>query len=871
MPPPVPAVLLPLLAAAAVLLVPLAAAQGFRGFSYLLDCGATSRTTDSRGLRWDPDAPFVSSGAPRALQPPHPGGGLLDPTLATLRAFPFRPGAKYCYSLPVDRNRRYLLRPTFFYGAPSPPPPVFDLLVDGTFWTAVNTTDDALAGAASSYEGVFPARGRNLTFCLGVNPAYTDAGPFISALQVIQLDDSVYNATDFGTSAMGLIARTKFGSTGDVESPGDFYGYLIHCFLMFNLRYPDDNFDRYWQSFPDSKHAVSSTHNVTSVDFWNLPPPDVFNTAFVGEKDAPLVLQWPPILLQNDSYYVALYFADTMPENSRIFDVYINGYLFYKDLNVTSDGLSVFATQWTLSGLTRVTLAPASSPAPALPPLINAGEVFGLFSLGRLTHPRDALALDSIKRSLKNVPEDWNGDPCMPTGYAWTGVTCDEGSRIRVISLNFSSMGLAGTLSPEIAKLTALANISFANNSLSGPIPNLSNLSRLERLHLQDNKLNGTVPQTLGTIKALSELFLQRNELNGTVPDNLLGKQGLNYQNMTFCLGVNPAYTDAGPFISALQVIQLDDSVYNATDFGTSAMGHIARTKFGSTGGVERYPDDNFDRYWQPFPDSKHAVSSTHNVTSADFWNLPPPDVFNTAFVAEQDAPLVLQWPPILLQNDSYYVALYFADTMPENSRIFDVYINDYLFYKDLNVTSAGLSVFATQWTLSGFTRVTLTNASSSAPALPPLINAGEVFGLFSLGRLTHPRDALALDSIKRSFKNVPEDWNGDPCMPTGYAWTGVTCDEGSRIRVISLSFANNSLSGPIPNLSNLSRLERLHLQDNKLYGTVPQTLGTIKALSELFLQRNELNGTVPDNLLRKQGLNYQFLPGNNFTSSLPH
>lgn len=219
----------PLLSAAAALLFflllpvhrTLAAADGFRGFSYLLNCGAASATSDSRGLSWEPDGPYVSAGTPADL--PIPGSGsLLEPTLATLRSFPNRPRAKFCYELPVDKNRRYLLRPTFFYGALSAsssasPPPVFDLIVDGTFWTAVNTTDDALAGDASSYEGVFPASGRNMSFCLGVNPDYTDAGPFISALQVIQLDDSVYNATDFNTSAMGLIARTKFGSTGDIE------------------------------------------------------------------------------------------------------------------------------------------------------------------------------------------------------------------------------------------------------------------------------------------------------------------------------------------------------------------------------------------------------------------------------------------------------------------------------------------------------------------------------------------------------------------------------------------------------------------------------------------------------------------------------
>jgi Leucine-rich repeat (LRR) protein len=72
-------------------------------------------------------------------------------------------------------------------------------------------------------------------------------------------------------------------------------------------------------------------------------------------------------------------------------------------------------------------------------------------------------------------------------------------------------------------------------------------------------------------------------------------------------------------------------------------------------------------------------------------------------------------------------------------------------------------------------------------------------------------------------------------------------------------------LSGPIPNLSNLRNLTRLHLQDNKLNGTVPQTLGIITSLRELFLQNNELDGAVPLNLLLNQGLTYQFLPGNNF------
>ncbi|KAF8783689.1 hypothetical protein HU200_000383 [Digitaria exilis] len=217
----------PLLAAAAAallfLLLPvhLSARRGggFRGFSYLLNCGAAFPITDSRGLRWEPDGPLRLRGHSRRAHDPWTGQ-------------PPRAHPRHAAHLPEPPQGQVLLRAPRRQEPPlpapphlllrrfllsAPPPPAFDLIVDGTFWTAINTTDDALAGAASSYEGVFPASGRNLSFCLGVKPEYTDAGPFISALQVIQLDDSVYNATNFNTSAMGLIARTRFGSTGDIE------------------------------------------------------------------------------------------------------------------------------------------------------------------------------------------------------------------------------------------------------------------------------------------------------------------------------------------------------------------------------------------------------------------------------------------------------------------------------------------------------------------------------------------------------------------------------------------------------------------------------------------------------------------------------
>ncbi|XP_010942424.1 leucine-rich repeat receptor-like serine/threonine-protein kinase At2g14510 [Elaeis guineensis] len=477
-----------------------------RGF--FLDCGSTVNSRIG-GLQWLSDGPFVAAGVPRNLS-----AAGLAPTLSTLRSFPFDPSTgprKFCYVLSVFRDARYLVRTTYYYGGVNGPgsPPVFDQIVDGTFWTMVNTTADYAAGMSSYYEGVFLAIGKTMSVCVAGN-TYTESDPFISALEVILLDDSVYNSTDFKKNAMGLIARSDFGSADMI------------------VRYPDDKFDRYWQPFSNSTNGQSSTHNISVSDFWNLPPANVLNTALVASSDKLLVFQWPPASLPNSSYYIALYFADTLPESSRIFSVFINNYAFYSDLTVTSSGLAVFATQWSLSGLTRITLS--ASPGSVLPPLINAGEVFHLFPLGRVTHTGDIIALEAIKKNISNPPLDWSGDPCMPRVYSWTGVTCSEGTRIRVVTLNLSSMGLSGSLSPSLARLTALSDISFANNNISGNIPDLSRLKRLEKLHLQDNQLTGRIPSSLGNIKRLSELFLQNNNLTGEVPANLLGKPGLKIE-----------------------------------------------------------------------------------------------------------------------------------------------------------------------------------------------------------------------------------------------------------------------------------------------------------------------------------------------------
>ncbi|OMP08702.1 hypothetical protein COLO4_06197 [Corchorus olitorius] len=361
-------------------------------------------------------------------------------------------------------------------------------IVDGTFWGVVNTTEDYQRGLSSYYESIFEAKGNTMSVCVAPN-TYTESDPFISSLEMLMLGGSLYNTTNFTTHALHLVARHSFGHSGSI------------------IRYPDDQFDRIWEPYEENVPIIASNTTPPVSGFWNIPPSKVFEKALSTAELEPLELRWPPWSLPNSTYYIALYFADnsdSMSLSSRMLDIHINDVKYYGNLNVTSDGAAVFATRWLLSGPTKITLNPASGSN--ISPLINAGEVFNVLQLGRRTHTKDVIALEQMRKSLQNPPLDWNGDPCRPVQYSWTGVTCSEGDRIRVIALNLTGMGLSGYLAPSIGNLTALSGIWLGNNSLSGVIPDLSSLKLLEILHLEDNQLSGEIPSSLGDIGRLREL-----------------------------------------------------------------------------------------------------------------------------------------------------------------------------------------------------------------------------------------------------------------------------------------------------------------------------------------------------------------------------
>ncbi|KAI3885843.1 hypothetical protein MKW92_001102 [Papaver armeniacum] len=477
-----------------------------RGF--LLNCGA-SETTKVGNLDWITDEGFIQVGNKTTLDNPD-----LAPILATLRFFPDSAAKKYCFVIPTIKGGKYLIRTTYYYGGydGGKEPPVFDQIIEGSKWSTVNTTEDYAMGLSSYYEIIAASLGKTLSICLARNE-HTTSNPFISALELEYLENSMYNSTDFNNHGLITVARHSFGYNGDLIS------------------FPDDQFNRNWQPFEDANPVVESHSNITSTDFWNLPPSAVFTTGLTTSRGKTLNIQWPNVSLPSANYYIALYFQDNRTPSWyswRVFNVLVNGQNFYTNLNVTATGVTVYATSWALSGLTQITLAPSNDSM--VGPVISAGEVFQIIHLGGRTLARDTSVMEDIARSFNNPPPDWKGDPCLPPEHAWTGVTCSTDKVVRVSNINLTNFGLVGTLSPSIANLTALKTLSLSGNKLSGSIPDMGTLKELGSLHLDNNAFEGSIPQSLGKLPKLQEIFLQNNNLKGSIPDAMKQKTGVNIQ-----------------------------------------------------------------------------------------------------------------------------------------------------------------------------------------------------------------------------------------------------------------------------------------------------------------------------------------------------
>ncbi|CAI0540716.1 unnamed protein product [Linum tenue] len=150
-------------------------------------------------------------------------------------------------------------------------------------------------------------------------------------------------------------------------------------------------------------------------------------------------------------------------------------------------------------------------------------------------YPEERDALLQIRDSLPstaNLHALWTGPPCRRSSSRWPGIACDNG---HVVHLVLQGINLTGNLPTQfLQNITFLTKVSFVNNSLRGPLPNLTSLVRMEQVSLSFNWFTGSIPPEYAALPNLKILELESNSLQGTIPG--FNQSGLIRFNVSYNL-----------------------------------------------------------------------------------------------------------------------------------------------------------------------------------------------------------------------------------------------------------------------------------------------------------------------------------------------
>jgi Leucine-rich repeat (LRR) protein len=135
----------------------------------------------------------------------------------------------------------------------------------------------------------------------------------------------------------------------------------------------------------------------------------------------------------------------------------------------------------------------------------------------------DSLALVAIYHNT--VGSEWKNnqgwlEAPLNASNAWKGVTLAmKQGELRVQMLNLEDNNLNGEVPEELNNLTALELLNLRSNQLTGSIPNVSNLVAMEELWLESNAFTGTIPDGITKMANLKKLMIGNNTLIGKIPD----------------------------------------------------------------------------------------------------------------------------------------------------------------------------------------------------------------------------------------------------------------------------------------------------------------------------------------------------------------
>ncbi|KAJ3678968.1 hypothetical protein LUZ61_021132 [Rhynchospora tenuis] len=413
-----------------------------------IDCGLSANSTiteDDTGLTYVSDDQFIDTGVNYNISSKYGSNNLLKQFL-TVRSFPN--GTRNCYTFRnLSAESKYLVRATFLYGNYDNKnhPPTFDIHLGVNYWHTVKILS---SDGAFFTEIIATATSDYLQVCLIDKNLGT---PFISTLELRQMETTLYKYAN-ATQSLVTFARLDIGG-------------------RYELRYPQDSYDRIWGNYTlDTWTAISTNSTLITNDTDFGVPSAVMQTAAITlSTKQSLDLPWTS---NNKSsvFYIILHISEIqdIPRTAlREFDILSDGILLNTDVHIVPPKLDPWWISYTDTDGTLYNVSLQATSNSTLPPLLNAIEIYFIIPATRIpTYKGDVTAINKIKANYK-VNNGWSGDPCVPTEYSWTGVTCTSDSnnipRITLLDVTGNSK-LSATLPSGLQKRNKDGKLTFRPN-----------------------------------------------------------------------------------------------------------------------------------------------------------------------------------------------------------------------------------------------------------------------------------------------------------------------------------------------------------------------------------------------------------------------
>ncbi|XP_034696322.1 senescence-induced receptor-like serine/threonine-protein kinase [Vitis riparia] len=361
-------------------------------------------------------------------------------------------------------------------------PPIFKLYLGVDEWDTVNITK---ASDIIRMEIIHIPITDYIDVCL-VNAG--SGTPFISVLELRQLNDLIYSPTELGS--LLLYNRWDFGTQQEKQSL---------------IRDKDDVYDRIWRSFTWSSWLSINSSLVSSsfsTSVYKVPGSVMATAVTPANESEPWVFS---LNIDNDpsqKLYIYMHFAEVEDLKGQIreFTVSVNDEPYSGPVSPRYLFSDTVSSKYSMSGSTtkKLFFSLKRTNRSTLPPIINAMEAYMIKEFPQSsTQQNDVDAIKKIKSDYA-VSRNWQGDPCLPMEYQWDGLTCSHNTSPTIISLNLSSSNLSGNILASFLSLKSLQTLDLSYNNLTGPVPEFfADWPSLKTLNLTGNNLTGSVPQAV--------------------------------------------------------------------------------------------------------------------------------------------------------------------------------------------------------------------------------------------------------------------------------------------------------------------------------------------------------------------------------------